>query len=231
MGLYDRALESTRQSIDCPQARRNFSLELCFDREPDVGRRIGFHRRFGAEEIEIASDHAANVERDIKRLEVGIGRLDADTIFAVLHDWIVNNELARRRVHVVGAKAFVVKIASDAKLPIIIWVVNQSGFRKHALVYNPNDDWEFRIAGNLYYESFRTDNVYTPARKLVVHDPVVQYSEDRVGVQATYSHFKPFDITLDVGCMIRRDFDFFRAEAAVKTDPAPYVRFAVEAKF
>ncbi len=104
-------------------------------------------------------------------------------------------------------------------------------FPKPALVYNPNDDWEFRIAGNLYYESFRTDNVYTPARKLVVHDPVVQYSEDRVGVQATYSHFKPFDITLDVGCMIRRDFDFFRAEAAVKTDPAPYVRFAVEAKF
>src|SRR5216110_2474535 len=104
-------------------------------------------------------------------------------------------------------------------------------FPKPALVYNPNDDWEFRIAGNLYYESFRTDNVYTPARKLVVHDPVVQYSEDRVGIQATYSHFKPLDITLDVGCTIRRDFDFFRAEAAVKTDPAPYVRLAVEAKF
>src|SRR5438067_7313789 len=104
-------------------------------------------------------------------------------------------------------------------------------FPKPALVYNPNDDWEFRIAGNLFYESFRTDNVYTPAAKLVVHDPVVQVIEDRVGVQATYPHFKPFDITLDVGCMIRRDFDFFRAEAAVKTDPAPYVRFAVEAKF
>ncbi len=104
-------------------------------------------------------------------------------------------------------------------------------FPKPALVYNPNDDWEFRVAGNLYYASFRTDDVITPARKLVVHDPVVQYSEDRVGVQATYSHFKPFDITLDVGCTIRRYFDFFRAEAGVKTDPAPYVRFAVEAKF
>jgi len=104
-------------------------------------------------------------------------------------------------------------------------------FPKPALVYNPNDDWEFRVAGNLYYASFRTDDVITPARKLVVHDPVVQYSEDRVGVQATYSHFKPFDITLDVGCTIRRYFDFFRAEAGVKTDPAPYVRLAVEAKF
>jgi hypothetical protein len=104
-------------------------------------------------------------------------------------------------------------------------------FPKPALVYNPNDDWEFRIAGNLYYESYRTDDVITPARKLVVHDPVVQYSEDRVGVQATYSHFKPFDITLDVGATVRRDFDFFRAEASVKSDPAPYVRLAIEAKF
>ena len=104
-------------------------------------------------------------------------------------------------------------------------------FPKPALVYNPNDDWEFRIAGNLYYESFRTDDVVTPLRKLQVHDPVVQYSEDRVGVQATYSHFKPLDITLDVGATVRRDFDFFRAEASVKSDPAPYVRLAVEAKF
>ena len=104
-------------------------------------------------------------------------------------------------------------------------------FPKPALVYNLNDDWEFRIAGNLYYASFRTDNVYTFANKLVVHDPVVQYSEDRVGIQATYSHFKPLDITLDAGCTVRREFDFFRAEASVKTDPAPYVRLAVEAKF
>jgi len=34
-------------------------------------------------------------------------------------------------------------------------------FPKPALVYNPNDDWEFRIAGNLYYASFRTDDVIT----------------------------------------------------------------------
>ena len=104
-------------------------------------------------------------------------------------------------------------------------------FPKPALVYNPNDDWEFRLAGNLYYESYRTDDVITPAAKLQVHNAVVQYSEDRVGLQATYSHFKPLDITLDVGCTVIRDFDFFRAEARVKADPAPYVRLAIEAKF
>lgn len=118
----------------------------------------------------------------------------------------------------------------------LIWLFNdhlrlEGVVPKPALVYNPNDDWEFRIAGNLYFASFRTDDVITPARKLQVHDPIVQYSEIRTGGQVTYSHFKPLDITLDVGCTVQRNFDFFRAEAAVKTDPAPYVRLAIEAKF
>ena len=118
----------------------------------------------------------------------------------------------------------------------LIWLFSdhlrlEGVFPKPALVYNPNDDWEFRLAGNLFYESYRTDDVITPARKLQVHNAVVQYSEDRAGFQVTYSHFKPLDITVDIGCTIRRDFDFFRAEAAVKTDPAPYVRLAIEAKF
>lgn len=105
-------------------------------------------------------------------------------------------------------------------------------FPKPALVCNPNDDWEFRLAGNLFFESYRVDDLNTVARKLRgIEDPIVQYSEDRAGLQATYSHFKPFDLALDVGCTFRRDFDFFRAEARVKTDPAPYVRFAIEAKF
>lgn len=118
----------------------------------------------------------------------------------------------------------------------LIWLFSdhfrlEGVFPKPALVWNPNDDWEFRLAGNLFFESFRTDDVLTPAAKLRVHNAVVQYSEERVGVQATYSHFKPFDLTLDVGCTFRRNFDFFRAEAEVKSDPAPYVRFAAEVKF
>src|SRR6266516_121965 len=118
----------------------------------------------------------------------------------------------------------------------IIWLFTdhlrlEGVFPKPALVYNPNDDWEFRIAGNLFYESFRTDDVNSVAAKLREHDPIVQYSEKRAGAQVTYSHFKPFDLTLDVGCTIQRDFDFFRVPTSVKSDPAPYARFAVEAKF
>ncbi len=54
-------------------------------------------------------------------------------------------------------------------------------FPKPALVYNPSDDWEFRLFGNLFYESYRTDDVITPERKLQVHNAWVQYSEDRAG--------------------------------------------------
>src|SRR6266481_4163677 len=118
----------------------------------------------------------------------------------------------------------------------IIWLFSdhlrlEGVFPKPALVYNPSDNWEFRIFGNLFYESFRTDDVITPERKLQVHDAIVQYSEERVGLQATYSHFKPFDLPVDVGCTIKRDFDFFRAEASAKTNPAPFAKFEVKAKF
>jgi hypothetical protein len=104
-------------------------------------------------------------------------------------------------------------------------------FPRPALVYNPNDDWEFRIGANLFFESYRTDDVITPARKLQVHDAIVQYVDERAGFQVTYSHFKPLDITLEVGGTFKRHFDFFRVPATVEADPAPYVRLAIEAKF
>src|SRR5438034_1465288 len=107
----------------------------------------------------------------------------------------------------------------------IIWLFTdhlrlEGVFPKPALVYNPSDNWEFRIFGNLVYESFRTDDVITPERKLQVHNAWVQYSEDRAGIQASYSGFKPFEISLGGGVTVKRDFDFFRAEASAKTKPA-----------
>jgi hypothetical protein len=118
----------------------------------------------------------------------------------------------------------------------IIWLFTdhfrlEGVFPKPALVYNPNDDWEFRIFGNLFYESFRTEDVITPERKLQVHNAWVQYSEDRAGAEVSYSGFKPFEIMLGGGCTVRRDFDFFRAEASARTRPAPFVKFEVKAKF
>src|SRR6266496_4682675 len=107
----------------------------------------------------------------------------------------------------------------------IIWLFNdhlrlEGVFPKPALVYNPSDDWEFRLFGNLFYESFRTEDVITPERKLQVHDAWVQYSEYRAGLQVSYSGFKPYELRVGGGCTFERDFDFFRAEASAKTRPA-----------
>src|SRR5881397_2342389 len=118
----------------------------------------------------------------------------------------------------------------------IIWLLTdkfrlEGVFPKPALVYNPSDNWEFRIFGNLFYESYRTEDVITPERKLQVHDAWVQYSEDRVGAQVSYSGFKPFEVTLGGGCTVERHFDFFRAEAGARTRPAPFVKLEIEAKF
>ena len=118
----------------------------------------------------------------------------------------------------------------------LIWLFSdklrlEGVFPKPALVYNLNDDWQFRITGNLYYESFRTDDVFTPLHKLREHNAIVQYNEDRLGFQVSYSGIKHFKISALAGCTFVRDFDFFRVHVSEKTDPAPFVQLSVDARF
>jgi hypothetical protein len=105
-------------------------------------------------------------------------------------------------------------------------------FPKPALIYQLNNDWDFRIIGELNYTSFRTDNVVSPTEhKLQLHNAVVQYSEDRVGAQVVFSGFKPLKIIAGAGVTTERHYNFFRASQQKRTDPAPYLRIAAEAKF
>ena len=119
----------------------------------------------------------------------------------------------------------------------IIWVFSdklrlQAVFPKPALIYQPNDDWDFRIIGELNYTSFRTDDVVSSTeQKLQLHNAVVQYSEDRAGVQAGYSGIKHLKLIAGAGVTVERDFDFFRASQSKRTDPAPYLRVSAEVKF
>lgn len=118
----------------------------------------------------------------------------------------------------------------------IIWVFSdklrlQGVFPRPALIYVPNDDWEFRITGELNYTSFRTDDVLTTEQKLQLHNAVVQYSEDRAGAQIAYTGIKHLKVIAGGGVTVERNFDFFRANQSKKTDPAPYVRVAAELKF
>jgi hypothetical protein len=119
----------------------------------------------------------------------------------------------------------------------IIWLISdklrlQGVFPKPALIYQPNDDWDLRIIGELNFTGFRTDDVVSHTEhKLNLHNAVLQYSEDRVGIQVAYSGFKPFKIIAGAGATTERHYNFFRANQEKRTDPAPYVRIAAELKF
>jgi hypothetical protein len=118
----------------------------------------------------------------------------------------------------------------------LIWLISdkvrlQAVFPKPALVWDLTDDLEFRLMGEISYDSFRTDDVITPLRKLQVHNAIVQYHEDRVGAQLSYSGLKPFKIVAAGGYTVQREFDFFRHDVAEKVDPAPFVKLAIEARF
>ena len=162
--------------------------------------------------------------------------VDSDSIDVPWKVWVTFPLKKDKIFGVIGAGGSIYSNPVAAPGGGLIWLFTdqlrlEGVFPKPAIVYNPSDDWEFRVGANLFFESYRTDDVITPAAKLQVHNAIVQYSDVRAGGQVTYSHFKPLDITLDVGCMIKRQFDFFRAEASVYNEPAPYVRVAVEAKF
>ena len=118
----------------------------------------------------------------------------------------------------------------------ITWLINnklrlQAVFPRPALVYQPNDDWDIRALGELNFLGARTGEVHTTEQKLQLDNALVQYSEYRAGLQVGYSGFKPFKIIAGAGCTIQRNFDFFRAEQSKRTDPAPYIRIAAEARF
>ncbi len=118
----------------------------------------------------------------------------------------------------------------------IIWLFTNkvrllAVFPKPALVYDATDDLQLRLQGDLFYESFRTDDVVTPEKKLQLHNAVVQYNEDRIGLQARYTGIKPFRIIASAGYTFFREFDFFRASTRAKLDPAPYFQVQIEARF
>jgi hypothetical protein len=119
----------------------------------------------------------------------------------------------------------------------VIWLINdklrlQGVFPKPALIWQPNGDWDLRIIGELNYTGFRTDDVVSHTeQKLNLHDAVVQYSEDRAGVQVGYTGVKHLKLIAGAGVTVERNFDFFRADQSKRTDPAPYARVSAEVKF
>ncbi len=115
----------------------------------------------------------------------------------------------------------------------IIWLISdkvrlEAVFPKPALIWTPQENWEFRALGEVLGGAYRLDRG-NPDRQL--SNAVVQYSEYRAGAQATYSGFKPFDLFAGAGYTFLRQFDFHRSVHDRNVDGAFYVKVGVEAKF
>jgi len=127
--------------------------------------------------------------------------------------------------------------ALNNEVPIIpiagvIWLTSDKTraeliFPKTSLIYNPNDNWEWRMMWELTGGGYRLDENSNPD----LNRAVVQYWDQRASVQATYSGFKPFNVVLGVGYIFNRTFDYFRVHQSYTTEGTPFVRFSLGAQF
>jgi hypothetical protein len=98
------------------------------------------------------------------------------------------------------------------------------------IIYSPCNKWDFWVGGQLTGGSFRTDRDDT----IVPHklsNAQVDYSDYRVGGGLIYSPNDAIMVDFGAGYSLQRKFDFNRADMTFKTDPAPYLRLEVKAKF
>jgi hypothetical protein len=98
------------------------------------------------------------------------------------------------------------------------------------VIYSPCDKFDLWVGGQLTGGSFRTDRNDTifPHK---LSGAQVDYSDYRVGGGFVYSPCDAVTVDLGGGISLQRKFDFYRAGMTYKTDPAPYLRLEVRAKF
>lgn len=98
------------------------------------------------------------------------------------------------------------------------------------IVYSPTKKLDLWVGGELVGGSFRTDHDddITP-RKLSAAQ--VDYSDYRVGFGLEYAPSDALSLDFGIGYSLQRSFDFNRAGEDYATEPAPYIRLALKAKF
>ncbi|MDQ2824063.1 MAG: hypothetical protein M3R29_01260 [Verrucomicrobiota bacterium] len=102
------------------------------------------------------------------------------------------------------------------------------------VIYSVSRQLDLWLGGELVGGSFRTDhhneflNIPHVAK---LSGTQVDYSDYRAGAGLTYSLVDQIDLDLGAGYSIQRSFNFHRAGEYYRTDPAPYVRFEIKAKF
>ena len=98
------------------------------------------------------------------------------------------------------------------------------------ITYSPTKAIDLFVGGQWVGSSFRTDrdDAIHPQR---LSGAQVDYTEYRVGGGVEVRCGEAVSLIASGGYALQRRFDFERADAEYKTDPAPYVRVALKAEF
>lgn len=102
------------------------------------------------------------------------------------------------------------------------------------VVYSPNKQWDIWAGGQIIASSFKLDD--HPEFANIPHvaklsGAQVDYQEYRVGAGFIYSPLDNISFDLASGVDVERAFKFHRAGENYRTDPAPYLRLSLKAKF
>lgn len=125
-------------------------------------------------------------------------------------------------------------------IPVVglVWIPNDTVrfigvLPEPRLIYSPNEKLELWVGGEFVGGSFRTDHdddlVGRHVRKL--SGTQVDFWDYRAGLGVTYDLTNMLSIDVGGGCSIQRAFLFHRAGENYRTDPSPYLRMGLKAKF
>jgi hypothetical protein len=98
------------------------------------------------------------------------------------------------------------------------------------LIYSPTKQLDVWFGGEIVGGSFRTDD-HQDIRPIKLSGAQVDYEDYRAGVGLKYSPTNAVSVDLGAGCSIERGFKFHRAGENYRTDPAPYLKLEIKAKF
>lgn len=101
------------------------------------------------------------------------------------------------------------------------------------VIYSVSRQLDLWAGAELAGGSFRTDHHddFVGPHVAKLSGTQVDYYDYRAGAGLTYSPTDRIDLDLGGGCSIQRSFNFHRAGEYYRTDPAPYLRFEIKAKF
>ena len=162
-----------------------------------------------------------NFDTDALDAPVSLGRI-----------WVIQEE---KLYILVGLNASFLRRFPVLPFGGVIWIPSEN-LRVMALppdprvVYSVTDNLEVWVGGQIVAGVFRGDED-RDIRPGKLSDAVVDYTDYRVGVGIDYDISDNFSALIGGGYSIQRSFDFYRAGEEYETDPAPYARIELKAKF